>query len=259
MVRHPGSTPFVRASVALTRRWLWRLKREPAGLVSSLLQPAVWLILFGHLFAEGAAVTGSSYIAFMTAGVIVMTVFNAALSGGVEILFDREANVLQRLIASPIPPASIFASRFVFVIGLASGQAGIILLVALMLGVRIASGLVGLSLILATGILLGIGITAISVALAMALRSHGPFFSIIGFVSLPLLFASNALAPLDVMPAWLRWLARLNPMTYAISAVRELILEGIDWSIVGSMSGVLIAFDVAMVVLCLWVMSRALD
>lgn len=259
MVGHSLKTPFLRASAALVKRWLWRLKREPAGLVSSLLQPAVWLILFGHLFEGGTAVTEYSYIAFMTAGVIVMTVFNAALAGGVEILFDREANVLQRLIASPIHPAAIFASRFVFVIGLASSQATIILVVALILGVRIASGLLGLGLIVATGILLGIGITGISVALALALRSHGPFFSITGFVSLPLIFASNALAPLDVMPAWLRWLARLNPMTYAIGAVRQLILEGVDWALVGSMSGVLIAFDVVMVGVCLWAMGQALD
>jgi ABC-2 type transport system permease protein len=84
--------------------------------------------------------------------------------------------MLQRLIATPIPPAAIFASRFVFVIGLASAQAMIILLVALILGVRIASGFLGLSLILGTGILLGIGVTALSVTLALALHGHGQFF-----------------------------------------------------------------------------------
>lgn len=226
MVRTPGRTPFTQASLALTKRWLWRLRREPAGLASSLLQPAVWLLLFGHLFEGGTTVTEYSYIAFMTAGVIVMTVFNAALSGGVEILFDRETEMLQRLIASPIHPAAILTSRFIFVIGLASCQAAIILVVALMLGVHVASGVLGLSLILGTGILLGIGITAISVTLALALRGHGQFFSIVSFVSLPLIFASNALAPLALMPPWLRWLARVNPMTYAVNNVRQLILEG---------------------------------
>lgn len=203
--------------------------------------------------------TEHSYIAFMTAGVLVMTVFNAALSGGVEILFDRETNVLQRLIASPIHPGAIFTSRFVFVISLATGQAAIILLVALILGVRVASGLLGLLLILATGILLGIGIMVISVTLALILRGHGPFFSIIGFVSLPLLFASNALAPLDVMPPWFRTVALLTPMTYAVSAVRVLVLEGVDWPLMGSMGGLLIVFDIAAVGASLWAMGRVLD
>ncbi len=253
------TTPFLPASAALAKRWFWRLKREPAGLASSLLQPAVWLILFGHLFERGTVVTEHTYIAFMTAGVIVMTVFNAALGGGVEIMFDRETHMLQRLIATPIHPAAIFASRFVFVIGLAGAQALIIILVSLFLGVRIAAGVGGLVLILATGILLGVGITALSVTLALLLRGHGEFFSVLSFVSLPLIFASNALAPLDLMPPWLRWLARLNPMTYAISNVRELILGGIEWTLLGSMGGVLIAFDVAMVGVCLAVMKHALD
>ena len=159
----------------------------------------------------------------------------------------------------PIPPAAIFASRFVFTLGLAAGQALIILLTALILGVRITSGLSGLLLILAAGVLLGIGITAISVALALALRGHGQFFSITGFISLPLIFTSNALAPLEMMPPWLQWLSRFNPMTYAISAVRKLILEGIDWPLLASMSGVIIVFNVAMVGTCLWAMRRALD
>jgi ABC-2 type transport system permease protein len=256
---HSPTTPFVQATAALTKRWFWRLKREPAGLISSLVQPAVWLILFGHLFEHGGMVTGESYIAFMTAGVIVMTVFNAALSGGVEILFDRETDVLERLIASPIHPGTILASRFIFVVGLASGQAVLILLVAFVLGVRIASGLLGLSLMLGTGILLGIGITAISITLALLLRGHGQFFAIVGFISLPFVFVSNALVPLEAMPPWLRRLARINPMTYAISSVRELILKGVDWRLVTSMGGVLIGFDVAMVALCLWATRRMLD
>jgi ABC-2 type transport system permease protein len=85
------------------------------------------------------------------------------------------------------------------------------------------------------------------------------FFAVVGFVSLPLFFASNALAPLEVMDLWLRWLAQINPMTYAISSVRELLLVGVDWGLIGSMSGVLLAFDAAMVAICLWETSRILD
>jgi ABC-2 type transport system permease protein len=252
-------TPFLKALGALTRRWFWHLKREPAGLVSSLLQPALWLILFGNLFEGSTVMTDYSYIAFMSAGVIVMTVVNAALSGGVEILFDRESEVLQRLIATPIPPMAIFASRFVFVVVLSSLQALIILLVAFILGVQVAANMLGLVLIVITGVMLGIGITAISVSLALALRGHAQFFSIIGFVSLPLTFASNALAPLDGMPRWLQTVSRLNPLTYAINTIRDLILNGLDWGLFARMSAVLLAFDVGMILITLWVSRRVIE
>jgi len=245
--------------MALTKRWLWRLKREPAGLATALIQPALWLILFGNLFARGNVVTGYSYIAFMTAGVVVMTVFNGALSGGMEILFDRESGMLQRLITAPISSSTILTSRFAFVLVLTSVQTLLILLVAASLVVQIASGTAGLLLILMVGILLGIGITALSMALAFGLQGHSQFFSIIGFLSLPLIFASNALAPLANMPSWLQWIAQLNPMTYAISSVRALILQGFDWGLLVSMGGIITAFDALMVLISLWAMQRALD
>lgn len=261
MISSPNATgtPYLRATMALTKRWLWRLKREPAGLATALIQPALWLILFGNLFAQGTVVTGYSYIAFMTAGVVVMTVFNGALSGGMEILFDRESGMLQRLLTAPISSSTILTSRFAFVLVLTSVQTLLILLVAASLGVHIASGTAGLVLILMVGILLGIGITALSMALAFGLQGHSQFFSIIGFLSLPLIFASNALAPLANMPSWLQWIARLNPMTYAISSVRTLILHGFDWGLLVSMGGIITAFDVLMVLVSLWAMKRALD
>lgn len=77
-------TAFRRGSVALTKRWLWHLRREPAGLLASLAQPVLWLLLFGNLFANSDIVAGHSYIAFMTAGVVVMTASNGAPNGGVE-------------------------------------------------------------------------------------------------------------------------------------------------------------------------------
>ena len=252
-------TPFFKALGALTWRWFRRLRREPAGLVSTLAQPALWLVLFGNLFEGSQIVSDYSYIAFMSAGVIVMTVFNATISGGVEILFDRESGVLQRLFATPIPPVTIFASRFLFVNTLATVQALIILLTAFLLGVPLTANVLGLALILLTGVLLGMGITAISVTLALVLRGHGQFFSIIGFVSLPLTFVSNALVPLETMPQWMQIFSRINPLTYAITIIRSLILEGVDWGLIAQMGGVLLVFGIVMVGMTLWVSGRVTE
>lgn len=253
------ATPFFKALGGLTQRWFWHLKREPAGLISSLLQPALWLVLFGNIFENSAVVTDYSYIAFMTSGVIVMTVFNAAIAGGVEILFDRESELLQRLIATPIPPLAIYASRFIFIIAISTLQAVIILGIAFLMGVQLAANALGLILIVLTGILLGAGIAALSMAMALGLHGHAQFFSITGFISLPLTFASNALAPLEMMPTWLQFVSRLNPLTYAINVIRSLILEGLDLALIGQMTTILLGFDLVAVLILIILSKRAID
>lgn len=242
----PVRTSVARASLALNARWWTRLLREPAGLTAALIQPALWLVLFGNLFGNGTVVRGYSYMAFMTAGVVVMTVLNGSLAGGVEILFDRESGLLQRLMAMPIRSVSIVVSRALFIVLLSSGQIAIIVCVAVAAGVRLATGLPGLLVILVIGVLFGVGITSLSMAMAFALRGHSQFFSITSFVGLPLVFVSNALVPLNQMPPWLASLAAINPMTYAIGAVRVLVLQGFLWGPTLSTIAFLAGFDVAM-------------
>jgi ABC-2 type transport system permease protein len=200
-------------------------------------------------------VAQTSYIAFMTAGVVVMTVFNETLAGGVEILFDRESGVLERLMAAPIPSSSIVASRLGFVLCLSCAQMLIVLGFAEVLGVGLASGLLGLILILTIGVLFGVGIMSASMAMAFGLRGHEQFFSITGLVSLPLVFISSALVPESAMPPWLREAASYNPLTYAIDGTRQLILYGVYASRLLSIFAVIAVFDVCMFGLAVWVVK----
>lgn len=250
-------TSFLAALRTLVVRWLWRLRRDKPELVASLIQPVVWLILFGNLFANAMFVAQTSYIAFMTAGVVVMTVFNETLAGGVEILFDRESGVLERLMAAPIPTSSIVASRIMFVLCLSCAQVLIVLGLAEVLGVGLASGLVGLVLILVIGVLFGVGIMSASMAMAFGLRGHEQFFSITGLVSLPLVFISSALVPESAMPPWLREAASYNPLTYAIDGTRQLVLYGINLSQLFSIFAVIAVFDACMFALAMWIVRRS--
>lgn len=256
-----GTTALWLDHRVLFGRWLARLRREPLAVVALLFQPMVWLLLFGHLLAQmaqTAPVPGGSYLRFMTAGAVVMTTFNACLQGGVELLFDRESGFLVRMLAAPARRISIVTSRFIYLAALTGAQGMIILLAAWIMGVRYASGLAGIAACLGIGALFGAGITALSVGLAFALKSHSQFFPIIGFVSLPLTFASSALVPLALMPAWLRAVARLNPMTYAIDAVRDLILGGWQLAALGRTIGTLLVFDVCCVALAGVALRRGL-
>lgn len=241
-----STTNLWREHRVLLGRWLARLRREPLAVLALLAQPMVWLVLFGHLFTK-MSVPGGSYLRFMTAGAVVMTTFNACLTGGVELLFDRESGFLVRLLAAPASRVSLVTSRFVYLTALTGVQGVVILVAAWLMGVHYASGIGGVAAGLAVGALFGAGITALSVALAFSLRSHSQFFPIVGFASLPLTFASTALVPLALMPGWMRAVARLNPMTYAVDALRELIMTG--WQVaplVGTV-GALLVFDVCCV------------
>ncbi len=215
---------------ALTMRWVRRLSREKFSMLFTLVQPMLfWLIFFGNLFQRAAdtqVVQAPNYISFLAAGVVVMTVLNNGLAGGVDLLFDKENGFLERLMSTPIHRTSVIVSRFIFVMGITSLQVLVILGVAYLFGVRPATGLLGVAVILVIGMLFGIGLTAISLGMAFSVKSHGDFFSVLGFLSLPMIFLSSALVPLSAMPAWMGFLARFNPMTWAIDAVRPLILSG---------------------------------
>ena len=245
--------------LALTNRWVKRLSREKFSMLFTLVQPMLfWLIFFGSLFQRAAdvqVVQAPNYISFLAAGVVVMTVLNNGLAGGVDLLFDKENGFLERLMATPIRRSSVILSRFLFVMAITAMQILVILGVAFLFDVRPETGLLGIAVILFIGMLFGVGLTSISMAMAFSVKSHGDFFSVLGFLSLPMIFLSSALVPLSAMPGWMQALAWLNPMTWVIDAVRPLILSGWEAAIPQILIavGVLVVFDA----LCLYGGAKA--
>ena len=250
---------YVQEVGALTMRWVKRLSRERFSMLFTLFQPMVfWLIFFGNLFQRATdtqVVQAPSYIAFLTAGVVVMTILNNGLAGGTDLLFDKENGFLERLMSTPISRTSVVISRFLFVMTITSLQVLVILGVAYLFGVHPVTGFGGVAVIILIGLLFGVGLTAISMALAFTVKSHGDFFSMLGFLSLPMIFLSTALVPLAAMPAWMAVLARLNPMTWAIDAVRPLILTG--WAAALPKIGIVIVIMLAFDTVCLYGATRA--
>lgn len=245
--------------LALTMRWVRRLSREKFSMLFTLIQPMLfWLIFFGNLFQRATdvqVVQAPNYISFLAAGVVIMTVLNNGLAGGVDLLFDKENGFLERLMATPIRRTSVILSRFIFVMAITALQILVILAVAYFFDVHPETGFPGIAVILLIGMMFGVGLTAISMAMAFSVKSHGDFFSVLGFLSLPMIFLSSALVPLTAMPAWMKTLAWLNPMTWVIDAVRPLILSGWSEAIpqVAIAVGVLLVFDA----LCLYGGARA--
>jgi ABC-2 type transport system permease protein len=213
----------IQETLALTRRLFVQLLRRPSTLVAGVLQPLIWLFLFGALFAKAPAgfLPGSeSYGHFFGAGVIVFTAFSAALNAGLPVMFDREFGFLNRLLVAPLRSrSSIVLASVLYILSLSLVQSIAIVLVAGVLGYG-WPGFLGFLLVLLTLTLLVFAVTALSLGLAFALPGHIELIAVIFVVNLPLLFASTALAPLTFMPSWLAWLASLNPLTFAIEPIR---------------------------------------
>jgi ABC-2 type transport system permease protein len=211
-------------TLALTRRLFVQLMRRPSTLVAGVLQPLIWLVLFGALFAKapaGLLPGGGSYGRFLGAGVIVFTAFSAALNAGLPVMFDREFGFLNRLLVAPLRSrASIVLASVLYITSLSLVQSLAIVGTAGLLGYG-WPGAAGLVLVVITLLLLVVAVTALSLGLAFVLPGHIELIAVIFVTNLPLLFASTALAPISFMPTWLGWLAALNPLTFAIEPIRS--------------------------------------
>jgi ABC-2 type transport system permease protein len=237
---------YWRETAAQCYRWLRRLKREPVSIAYALFQPLIWLLLFSGVFQrviDVESIRGDSYVAFLTPGAIALTVFGNSMTAGIPVLFDKEYGYLNRLLVAPISRSSIILSRFLMTTMITTGQAILILLVAWAMGVQIASGFGGVVAVLALGALFGLGVTAISLALAFLLHSHVEYFAIISMLTLPLLFISTALAPTAMMSPWMQMVVQFNPMTWAVDAMRTLVLSGWDMSVIVRSAIFLLLFD----------------
>ena len=220
---HSALADLSQETLALTKRLFLQLLRRPSTLVAGVLQPLIWLVLFGALFAnapEGLLPDGMSYGRFLGAGVIVFTAFSAALNAGLPVMFDREFGFLNRLLVAPLRSrSSIVLSSVLYITSLSLVQSLAIMGTAWLLGYGWPGG-AGLLLVLVTLLLLVFAVTGLSLGLAFALPGHIELIAVIFVANLPLLFASTALAPISFMPPWLGWLAALNPLTFAIEPIR---------------------------------------
>jgi ABC-2 type transport system permease protein len=224
---------FLQETIALTRRLFIQLQRRPSTLAAGIIQPVMWLVLFGALFQNvppGLFSGTQNYGQFLSAGVLVFTAFGGALNAGLPVMFDREFGFLNRLLVAPLASRfSIVLASAIFIATLSLVQTAVILAMSAFLGAGLP-GALGLAVVVAIVLLLVLGVTALSLGLAFSLPGHIELIAVIFVTNLPLLFASTALAPLSFMPTWLQVVASLNPLTYAIEPIRYIYLHS-DWSL----------------------------
>ena len=205
---------------------LRKLRHDQIDIVTRSVQPLLWLFIFGTALRRNRALAGGyhDYRAYLAPGVMAQAALFIAIFFGLAVIWERDVGQLQRLLATPIP-------RIAIVLGKATGagiralaQALVLLVVLAATGisihwnpVKIVGALV--LLVLATG-----AFACLSMILASLVRTRERFMGIGQLVMMPLFFASSALYPLSIMPRWLQILARVNPLTYEVHGMRQLLL-----------------------------------
>jgi ABC-2 type transport system permease protein len=240
----------------MTARHIRNLLRQPAWIVISLVQPVVWLLLYGALFRKIVELPGfgaDSYIDFLTPGVVVMTALFSAGWSGMGLIEDADRGVVDRFLVTPASRSSLVWGRIVQNGIIAVVQALIIIVLGLLLGATYTGGVVGLAVLTAASVLLGAGFGGLSNAIAILSRKEETMIAASNFILLPLTFLSSVFMAQALMPQWMQDVARYNPVNWAVEAGREALSADVDWAMVGWRLGALLAFALV----CGWLATRA--
>ena len=219
------------------------LMREPIWIALLLIQPMIWLLLYGQLFSRVPTLRGgaSTYVEFLLPGIVVMNAFFGGTWAGMAMIADLDRNVVSRFLATPVSRLSIVLSQVIRSGLTAAIQALIILLVGLALGVRVHAGMGGWIVVLLMGALVAMVFAGVSNGIALLVRNEATMIAAANFVTLPLMFLSSTLIQRRVMPDWMSSLSRFNPVNWGVEAARDVVVVGGRWSDVGIYTLLLLA------------------
>src|SRR5436305_2944111 len=219
-------TRLAAGTAAMAQAEIRKIRHDHIDIFTRSAQPLLWLFVFGTALRHSRALTtpGVDYRAYITPGVMAQAALFIAIFFGLAVIWERDVGQLQRLLATPLPRTAI-------VLGKAAGsgvralvQAALLLVVVAATGIGLrwtVLGVVGalVMLVLATG-----AFACMSMLIAAAVRTRERFMCIGQLVMMPLFFASSALYPLSIMPGWLHVVARINPLTYEVQGLRQMLV-----------------------------------
>ena len=235
-------TPL-RQSWQVTLRGIRVFTRNPAYLAMTLTQPIIWLLLFGALFKAITRIPGfhgGSYINFLTPGIVVMLAVSSAGWTGMGFIEDIHGGVMDRELVSPVWRGALNAGSVAYAALMIMLQTALIVLLALVLGANYVGGVGGVLVLILVAALLGAAFASLSNGLAVLARQREALIGAVTFVLLPLTFLSTALMQQSLVPAWIRTVARFNPVNWAVEAGRSAAMQRIDWGLVASRVGLLV-------------------
>lgn len=249
-----AASDFSRQVLAVAESDIRKLRHDPTELFTRMVQPVLWLLVFGNVLAKARVMpTGNiGYLDFIAPGILAQSVLFVAIFYGVSVIWERDLGILQKFLVSPAPRSALVLGR-----ALSSGIRGlsqglVIYVLALIAGVQLRLGPPAVLAVAFTVMLASATFATFSLVVACLVKTRERFMGIGQALTMPLFFASNAIYPITMMPAWLRGVALANPLTYQVDALRTFMLLG-----AASAFGVGIDFGVQLAVLALLVATAS--
>jgi ABC-2 type transport system permease protein len=257
------------------KRWNLKAVRNPFVLVVSLVQPIIFLVLFTEVFGNvaGGAVNrgipGVSYETYLVPAIAIQVALAAAITSGVGLVNDIENGMFEKVLVTPMNRTAVVLGKTAAEMFRIAVQIAIILLLGLVLGADIATGVPGAIGVILVGIVFSLWFVAFSNALAILTRDQESTIIGANLLQFPLLFLSSAFLPLDALPGWIQTFARLNPVTYGVDAARSLVVGEDVMTVIevswfsGTLNGVvpgvvvLLALDIVLGATAVYLLSRA--
>ena len=229
----PPDTPLAVArrlvSRVITLCWveLRKIRHDRTELYTRAIQPALWLLIFGETFTRIHAIPtpeGVSYLAFLAPGILAQSALFVAIFYGIQIIWERDAGVLTKLMVTPTPRAALITGK-AFAAGVRSIVQGVVIVVlSAILGVELTHNPLKLLAAAAIVVLGSAFFSCLSMSIAGLALSRDRLMGIGQAITMPLFFSSNALYPEALMPGWLQAISKVNPLSYEVSALRGLLI-----------------------------------
>ncbi|SDX16852.1 ABC-2 type transport system permease protein [Saccharopolyspora shandongensis] len=232
---------------------LQKLRHDRAELLTRAVQPALWLLIFGQVFTGLRAIpTGNvPYLDFLAPGILAQSALFIAIFYGIQIIWERDAGVLAKLLVTPTPRVALVTGK-AFAAGVrALVQALVVLVLAALLGVGLTTNPVNMLAMGAVVVLGSAFFCCLSITIAGLVLSRDRLMGIGQAITMPLFFASNALYPVDLMPGWLKAVDYANPLGYEVDALRGLLIGtpahlALDFGVLVVAAGVMIGIAAAL-------------
>jgi len=220
---------FIKKTYVIAELEARKIFHDPTEIVLRAIQPALWLLVFGQVFAKMRAAQGQgNYLDFMTPGILAQSILFVSIFYGIAIIWERDLGLTHKLLATPTPRTALVLGKAI--------SAGIRCLpivtflyaLAALMRVHIDWNPLCLLGVLLMTLLGAIAFSTLSLILACLVKTRERFMGIGQVLTMPLFFASNAIYPIELMPSWLKIVAGINPLTYMINALRALMIQGMD-------------------------------
>lgn len=221
--------------------------RMPLWTLFALIQPLLWLFIFGSLFKYFASLPGfpaDSYVDYFLPGVLIMTVLFGSSWAGVSLLREINAGTVDKMLVSPVSRVAIVLSRVLHSAAQVVVQALIVLVAAWIMGATTNMNPIYIALAMVVVLLLGVAFAGLSNGLAIMLQREEPLVVMGNLMTMPLMFFSSAMVPHQFLPDWIATIAIINPIEYSVTAVRAILETNVDWSTFGTGFAVTLLFAI---------------